>query len=276
MMNIRYLIIALATVSMLSATSCGNRNGQKNSIVTKETVEVQKSVLADSVLAIFDSLADKFADLPGTDAIMNISLTEKEKLIKPTYLLEPEIANTLVTKQQKINALAIYIIETAIRKAYDMPTDKAVEAIVKLSTELNHPVDIEEAMNFEIPASKKARKIYTTCKERGEISYFWKFDFAFITELQYVIANNPDLFLDKIPDNKWESFVARNKGMTDATRELAKYDGEMNMLDEFIKSNMVAHNIAVDNEMFQNKEMARQTFIEYKLYFFDIRNNLLD
>lgn len=270
------LLFVILAAFLLTVTSCGNRNAGNNSDETSSaSVEAQKCAIADSILVLFDSYAKEYGDIPQSEMAVDFKLSDKEKLVKPTYLLDPEIASTMVTKQQKINALAILLVETQVRKAYDLPTDKSSEAIIKLSTELNTPIDLEDAMNFDIPASEKARTIYQTCKERGDLSYFWRFNFALVTEMEYIIANNPDIFFKNVSEENLAFYAERNKSLSAGIRQLAKYDSEMNQLNEFIMSNMVAHNLAVDNQMFRNKEMARQSFKDYKEYFCDIRNNLI-
>jgi len=275
-MKCSYLILASVSVLVLSSVSCGNRKAvNKTEIISKASIEAQKNVLADSILIICDELAKQYSSIPEAKMALDITLPEKEKLLKPTYLLDPEIARTFVTKQQKVSGMAILIVETVVRKAYDLPYDKSVAAITKLAAELNHPVDPEYAMDPSVPVSEKVRKTYEVCRERGELSYFWQFHFSITTAIEYIIANNPDIFFNNLTEEQWETVASRNETIISAIHELAKYDNEMNLLDEFIRSNMVTHNIAFDNEMFKTKDMARQSFIEYKPYFFDIRNNLL-
>jgi len=270
------LIVILLAVSLFAVASCGNRNSGKTTAESaKASAESQKRVIVDSILAVFDAYAKEYGDIPQSEMVIDFKLTEKEKLVKPTYLLDPDIARTMVTKQQKINTLAILIVETAVRKAYDMPTDKSTEAIVKLSAELNHPIDSDDAVNFDIPSSDKAKILYQSCRERGELSYFWRFNFALVTAVEYVIANNPDTFFNNVSEERLNAFAERDRALSAGIRQLAQYYAEMQMLDEFIRSNMVAHNLSIDNQMFRNKEMAKEAFVEYKPYFCDIRNNMI-
>jgi len=132
----------LAFVAICSAmmVSCKNT---KQSEPTLEEIQTQKVALADSVLAKIDAFAGKFIDASEGDfRIVNFELNEEEKMVKPDYLLDPSFANTLVTKSQKVNALAIFLVELTVREIYDMPLEETQEVMAKLAVEIDHPVDV--------------------------------------------------------------------------------------------------------------------------------------
>jgi len=128
-------LIALVAICCAMMVSCKNT---KTTEPTPEEIQAQKVALADSVLAEIDAFADEYM-LASDNAffIADYELTEEEKLVKPDYLLEPSFANTLVTKSQKVNALAFYLADIQVRKLYDMPMEEAKEVIAKLAIELN-------------------------------------------------------------------------------------------------------------------------------------------
>jgi len=217
-----YFIIALATFAALSVSSCKNNN-KKTTVAAPEQVQQQKAALADSVLAQIDLIAEEYFDATSKCfRLRNIELTEKEKMVKPDYLLDLSAANTLVTKTQKVNALAYYIIEYGLRKAYDMPLEEAKATILKLASDINHPIDFDLA-NYET----QIRQVYRDCKEKEELTYFWQFQHAIIAEFTYITSRNPELFFSKISQQQRQSFADRVDSYIKAMKKIAQYDDEM-------------------------------------------------
>ena len=94
----------------MHSISCKNNKNAENNEATAEVVEAAKTILADDVLATIDEFVQTYVNEAGkidVAAVISSSLTEEEKLIKPDYLLEAAQANELVTKSQKVNALAV-------------------------------------------------------------------------------------------------------------------------------------------------------------------------
>jgi len=269
-----FIIVALAMVAALSMVSC-QCNSKKTQKPTQEEVQQQKQALADSVLAEIDAIAEKLYDASSKSfRLQFLTLTDKEKLVKPDYLLDPSIAYTLVNKTQKINALAIYCLEKGVRKIYDMPCEEVNEAIAKLAIDLNFPMDMEYVAG-EAPLSEKMRKTYETCKERGEQNLFWQFEYATFLEINYVIANDPELFFNKITEEQWVAYYERKTEALNAIKELAKYDEEMALLWDFRNKNMVTSSEEEREKMFSSFESSRQLYKENKDRFSEIRNALL-
>jgi len=154
-------LITCAAVCCAMMVSCKNA---KTAEPTQEEIQAQKQALADSVLAQIDAIADEyFVVSESAFRIPEFKLSEEEKMVKPDYLLEPSFANTLVTKSQKVNAMAIYIVELAIRKIYDIPMDEAKEVIAKLAVELNYEVPYDDIAN--LPRSEE-RRVGKECRSR--------------------------------------------------------------------------------------------------------------
>jgi len=235
-----HILIALAMLAALTMVSCkNNKKSVASQEPTQEEVQEMKQALADSVLAEIDAIADNF--FVASENVFHIGsfeLTEAEKLIKPDYLLDPSEAANLVTKSQKVNALAIYLLEYVIRYIYDMPQEETKEVIAKLALDVNHPID-NELLTSDIPSSEKMKKEYEICKERGDLAYFWQFQNAFLIEVGYIIAQNPESFFSKITEEQWQAFANRTNEKNYAMRELAKYDEEMADVLEMFNQNRV-------------------------------------
>lgn len=219
-------VLLFAAVVMCCLVSCKNN---KNNQPTPEEVEGIKAALADSVLAQIDAFAQEYqnADAP---ILANLQLTDKEKLVKPDYLLDPAEADKFVTKSQKVNALAFYLIDRGVRVAFDMPLEECDAAISKLAVDLNYPIDVEMVKDENIPVSEKLVKEYDLCKERGDVAYFWQFQYAFQCELAYIFAKDADLFFSKMAPEQVAEGDKQMMAMLNAIKYLSAYDDEMNQI----------------------------------------------
>jgi len=62
---------------------------------------------------------------------------------------------------------------------------------------------------LKMPLSEKIKKEYEACRERGDLAYFWQFQYAIMIETGYIIAHNPELFFSKITEEQWQAFVIK-------------------------------------------------------------------
>ena len=221
--------------------SCKNNNKKaaKTAEANAEVVEAAKTILTDDVLATLDEIAKPILESSGSaapESIIASALTEEEKLIKPDYLLEASQANEMVTKSQKLNALAILFVERPIRIAYGMPTEETDKVIAHLAAEVNDPISFDDEMN--LTPAEKTKMAYEAHKERGDITDFWQYVFAIQIEINYLISNNPDAFFRNLTEEQYQSFHNRYVSCLKAVKELAKYDSEIALiLDTYYKYN---------------------------------------
>jgi len=238
-------------------------------------VEERKSALASTTLAQIDSLYLLY--LKALDQSFDLSkfeLTEKEKLVKPEYLLNLSASNDFVTRSQKVNALAIFFIERDIKKIYDMPLEDTKQTIAQLAAELNQAIDIEY-LRSDAPVSEKLEREYEVCKERGDLAYFWQFQYAIFVETTYLLAQNPELFLRRISDEQYQAFHESAVNRIDVIMELAKYDEEMAMLKSFIDQNNVWQADKDYSSTLGTKELRIKYFIDNKDNIIARRNAIL-
>lgn len=268
-----YILIALAMVATLTMVSC--KNVKKVKEPTQEEVQEMKQALADTVLAYIDICTEKLCDATSKSFnIQKMELTANEKSVKPDYLLDPSVANTLVTKKQKVNALAIYAIELLVRKIYDMPQEEANTTIAKLAVEVDHPTDIDFFMS-DTPTSEKLRREYEICKERGDLNYFWQFQSAIITEISYLLVQNPKLFFSKITDEQLKAYGTRGGEIYAAVYKLAEFDEEMAELKDLLCRNSITPSLSEWDNIYQSREIHIQKRLEHKDLFIARRNALL-
>lgn len=213
----------LSVAVLLPVVSCGSRD-RKSKNLSQEEIRQKESALADSVLSIIDDCAQKYQSRVDESFRFNdLVLTAKEKLVKPEYLLDVKTADLLVTRSQKISALAIYLTQEPVRELYDMPVDEVKALIIKLAVDLGYPVD-KDYFERGTSISAKVRQEYLRCKEKDEIDCFWQFHRAAVISIEYVISQNPELFFSKINPRQWAAFQERAIVSGKAARELAVYD----------------------------------------------------
>lgn len=268
-----YILVALAMLAAFTMVGCKNKKSQEP---TPEEIQAQKQALADSVLAKIDSLADYLIDTKSKSFSFHMfELTDAEKLVKPDYLLDPAEANKFVTKSQKISALAIYHMEMIVRDLYDMPVDEVKEAIARLAADLNFP-DVQDMANVkEKPISERMREQYSKCKANEDLATFWQYREAIITELNYLTAQNPDLFFSKITEEQWQAFCLHRATAIEAIETLSKYDSEMAKLNSFINLHYIFSTREEANIANATKESAKMARIANKNKFTARRNALL-
>jgi len=279
-MKIKYILIAFSAFAALSMVGCKNNNKKAQSQEaaqepTQEEVQKMKQALADTVLAHIDAFAEEYSiAYEKSFTLTTLKLTEAEKLIKPDYFLDPKEVTNFTTKSQKVNALAIYLLEYGVRKIYDMPREDVKEVIVKLAHEVNYPYDLDKR-DANMTMSERIRQEYNKCKENGDIAYFWQFQNALFAEIDYIIAQNPELFFSKITEEKWQQFINRSRQKNLAMRELAKYDEEMAAVLEMFNKNRAVASDEEKAKVFEPYDSAKQFFITNKDKLLKVRNALL-
>jgi len=227
-------------------------------------VEERKLALASSILAQIDSLFLLFQKTSSQSFdLSKLELTEKEKQVKPEYLLDLSASNDFVTKSQKVNAMAIFVIERSIKKIYDMPLEGTDQTIAKLAAELNYPVDIE-FLGSDAPVSERLEREYEICKECGDLDYFWQFQYAIFVETTYILAQNPELFIRRISDEQYQAFHESAFKRIDVIMELAKYDEEMAILKSFIDQNQFWQPNSDYQSTLGTKELRIKHFVDNK------------
>lgn len=267
------LFIALAVLATLSMVSCNNNKKDYSKRNMRKEIQEQKEALADSVLAQIDALADSY--IRATENGFNFSdleLAEKEKNVKPDYLLDPSEVNKLVTKSQKVNALAIYTLELSVRQIYGMPVAATKEAITKLTLDLNHPIDRKSKIGDEL-TSEKIRSNYNACKEMGELEYFWQFHNALLRETDYLLAKDPDLYLNHITEDELCAFNQQWVDFYYAISLYAKYDDDMAKIYNTFSINDMSVDAILAN--YSNIKTAKETYRSNKFQFVEKRNALL-
>ena len=111
------IIIALMVLAVLAVSCKCQKSSEKTETVKSEeaVVDATKAVLADDVLTLLNDYAEDFiANFVEIHPVFTANLTPEEKLVRPDWFLDPAKLNELVTKSQKVNALAILLVDRPI------------------------------------------------------------------------------------------------------------------------------------------------------------------
>jgi len=266
-------LIACVAVCCAMMVSCKNA---KTAEPTPEEIQAQKVALADSVLAEIDAIAEQYFDATSKKfTFRSRELTAQEKSVKPDYLLEPSVVNSLVTKSQKINALGILTIDLGVRYLYNMPVDETKEAIAKLALELNFSNDMLSPSENQQDVSEITRNTYNYCKANNELSAFWQNSYALAFETYYILAQNPELYFSKISEDEWHAFTRKVGHTIDALKEIAPYDPEIAQLLDILDKTRAFESDEARDQILSTLQSTKEFFIANKDKFIARRNALL-
>jgi len=262
-------LIAIALLAALSMVSCKQK--KQNPMANQPQVVALSDSLVDRLDQIVDSLVQYYSQ-PGVTAtlIEDMVLTESEKAAKPDYLLDPASVKQLVTSEQKLTALGYLWIDRLVLQLYDMPTAETDAAITKLMSNVNYTLPLKEVNGTSI--AQTIRSGYDSKKASGDLFSFWIIYDAVMTEADYIIACNPDLFGSRITADMWRDISTIS--LYNASTILAPYNERLAISRE--GNDAVWGNFYGDevDESFDTAAAAR-SYYERRDAIIRLRNSLL-
>lgn len=273
------LVLLLAAV-LIAVPSCKNK-GQKvdtpaNAATSTEIDFNDKQQVASELVKVetqnLIEAASKIKPAPFASAKQDgrITLTSKEKLVKPNYLLDPNIVTSLVTFSQKYRAISMLAVDKAIADLYDMPGNEYNNAILTVLTDLG-----DEAISvfastpwIDLETSKDAMKCLAEDEyAAGRQAYFWEGVAAILVEQVYVITRNIDKFMPMFTDETAAdvtfNFICLHEGL----KSVVAMNPEMETLNQSLDVLYKIDAISVDQ--------LRSELMEIKDEIAEIRNSLL-
>lgn len=232
-------LVIVAFAAMVFA-SCGNKTagdatGQDSDTIVKsfeqQQIEASVKMHLDSIAAEIST--KKFTPLYQAINDGEITLTEDEIKVKPSYLMEAAVANDLQTIYQKYAAFAFLNTDKAVAKLYQMDTKAYEEAIAKLLADINDPA--LEKLQGKGTFQQIEKEIYTEEEKAGRINFFWIATCAATVEQLYVASQNADKFLQGYDDEAVANITFRIVLILDALDNLSQYDAEIQGLAEAIQ-----------------------------------------
>lgn len=247
------IIFAIAALcfSVASCSSCGGNGGQEVKKIEKSQAEIMQEELIKIHL---DSLSNDFLKLQPVGIINSVKdgqvvLNEKEKQLKPDYLVDPSFANNLQTLAQKYRAISIIASDKEIAKFYDMPTTEFDKALVKLYADVN-----DSGLRAVIESDNYVDSIkafYESSKASNRINLFWDAAGAGIIEELYIASQNVDKFLSAFDDESASNTSYHITLFSIAVEDLAALNSEYEELNESLKPLQVIN--AINLEQFKEQ-----------------------
>ena len=242
------LFIFAVAIAAMAFTSCG---GNKSAQAVEETDSIksfeQEQVEAKIKMEL-DSLAAELGRLKKLPVIQvgedGVKLSDKEKQVKPDYLLAPSAAENATTLAEKYRMLSALSVDKTIAAMYEMPVDEYEAAISKLVADINDPSfkDIDDQGTI----FETSQALYDAMNQNGRINYFWQLVATSLVEELYVMTQNTEKFISAFDDESASNVTFRIVLLTDAVKRRATYDPDLEPVDAAIEPMTKLNAISVD------------------------------
>lgn len=186
--------------------------------------------LSAALVTKLDSLASCFKKLDAFPLFINkedgkIVLSDKGKKVKPSYLCDPSVVNTLTTLDQKYRGLAVFLCDANIASMYNMPTDEYKRAIGKLAA----AIDLGNIPDpFDINA-------FNNGMDYRQATLYWTYCAAFCIESTFILTQNIDTFMPYFDDRLAAQVSQRFNIVEDAITTLIPHYPAMRALHEILQ-----------------------------------------
>ena len=257
-------ILALAAIVF---AACGGNKSANNEAEADTLKSFEQQQIEASIKMHFDSIAAEFSKMEQPGFVKDgIALTKEEKQVKPTYLLNADVADEATTLAEKYRVLSALNVDKRIAALYEMPVEDYDKAITKLAADIDDPSfkAIEDAGSiFETSAA-----LYEAMNQNGRINYFWQIAAAALVEQLYIVNQNQDKFLSSFTDDNAANVTFRIILILDATSRLSQYDPEIQPVAaamaplEHLNATSVAELKAQMQEMKAEIEAARKALVK--------------
>ena len=251
-------IVAVAFVAVLFAACGGNKKPQTVQ-ETEATKTFEQEQIEASIKLNVDSLATalaKLKQLPIIEKNGMVVLTDEERQVKPTYLMEAAVAENTTTLSQKYRVLSAMQVDKEIAELYGMPTSEYENEIAKLLVDINDP-------SFKVISEtdgiyEASQELYKAMDENGRINFYWQIVATSLVEQMFVISNNTEKFLASFDDDAAANVTMRIVFIQDAIERLTNYDPELIAVADAIEPLKVINAISVEEFRTQLNEAAPQ------------------
>lgn len=229
------IILAAAAFAVIAMPSCKNnkKTAEEAEDYSQTTAQELNTEALKVDMANLVASAKRIKAVPFLKSSQDgkIQLTDKEKMVKPDYLISKSVIEGLVGLNQKYRAVGILTSDKSIADLYEMPTADYNEAIVKLLTDINDSAltDFYTLPPLDIETNTEAFGIFVDEeKEAGRLNFFWEGVSAGLVEQVFLLTRDIDrympMFTDELANDITFNFVCVHDGLTktvDATPEMA-------------------------------------------------------
>lgn len=216
-------------------------------------------------IAELDEIAGRYVDAATRISPFEaISLTDEEKMAKPDFLLDISAVDTLASDEQKINSLGFLLADYGVRTLFDMPAEEYRDVIKDLAREADYTVREYVARRGDYVLSDIFREHYEEYKVGYGVAVFWMIQSALLNETAYIIASDPDLFLNRISDEQADAFLTLLKCRDESFTVLGRRN-------DYMKSILSSTRLPMDDTI----EKSKDYFITCRDSIISVRNSML-
>lgn len=249
------LFISMLCISALVLVSCGNKaSKKKDAVVEPKEVSAQEQYLTEDLILKMNDLITSLGDfglVPQMRAIFDgkVELTEKEKQVKPQFLMPLEKADELITLSQKSKALGVYFVDKSYAALYGIPTEPYDAILTRLSVETDNQGILEEPdINIEINASDTKDWVVSMGNElleKEKINQFIETAAAGVLENIYILSQDLDRYIVFFDDESASEISLRFVYLLEAANDLLPYYPELSSLITVIEPLRVINAVTV-------------------------------
>lgn len=263
------LTVVILALALLMVPSCKNQNNKKpQKEAEKRELSEKEQLLTEELKANLQNLAQSAKQLRNIAFIQkkddgSFTLTEKDKLVKPDYLVDPAAVDDLVTLSQKYRCWAMLGVDKMVCELYEMPTTDYEAAIAKLIADINDPaIDSFAGIDWNVDETVKAEldKFVEAEYSAGRAPFMWDAVAASLVEQLYVITRNIDLFMPMFDDQSAADFTYNFVTVHERILDLMEFYPEMENLNEALFPLYVIN--AVTAEQFKEQLISLKDEIE--------------
>lgn len=257
------LICILLSATIFVSGGCGGKSGSPKAVSSSTSTSksdessAKSQYLAENVLVKMDSLVaemGRLGNLPIVTKMQNgeFVLTEKEKMVKPDYLLDISEVNSFHTLRQKYCGAMVYGVDMNVAELYQMPSaEEYRQTVSKLTVDIDNQALAEfvtggRGQKDAVPYKNAIRKMYDEELARGRVDLFWNMMVASVVEGIFVSTQNIDKFIVCFDDRTAAETTKRISKCREAIEELIPYHPEMENLYMVLEPlyTLDAHNVA--------------------------------
>jgi len=261
MKKIAVIILACAIIALPSCKNQGKKKVAEAEAAAQEQMSQKEKYLTEELKINFENLIEsvkKMNKAPFLKSGETIELTEKEKMVKPDYLLDPAVANDLVTLTQKYRVAAMLGADKLISEMYDMPVDGYEASLKKLVLDINDPALKTYVEKYAKAEDENAVLVQLMNDEydAGRPNYFWELASAYLVEELFICTQNIDKFMPMFDDQSASDITYNFICCHENIKQLIEFYPEMQSLNEILDPLYVINAI--------NVEQLRSQLLELK------------
>lgn len=251
MKKFTFAVIALAVLAMPSCKNIQKTESEEGgdpALTSVATID-EKALEAD-VATLIES-AKRIKPVPFVKAQKDgtLALSEKEKMVKPTYLLNPSVTNELATLYQKYRAVGMLTADKNIAEMYELPVTDYNEAIMKLLTDINDPalINFYTLPSIDIESDRDAYALFVDQEyDEGRANFFWDGIAAAMIEQIFILTRDVDKFMPMFTDELASDITFNFVCVHDGLSKMVKYYPEMESLNKILEPLYVINATSVD------------------------------